>query len=55
METERELSLKSLNELLWLFMRQAAVEGAARRPAMRRASAIEVRADRQGIKRGKAS
>jgi hypothetical protein len=47
METEREPSLKSLNELLGVFMRQVAVEGEARGPAVRRSSSAPMRSARR--------
>jgi hypothetical protein len=54
-ETERELSVKTLNELLWLFMRQAAVEGAGLRSAMRRPSPPEARSASRRLKGDKTS
>ena len=53
METECDRSLKSLNELLWLFMRQAAIEGAAQMHAARRQDAAKVRAERHLTEGGK--
>ena len=53
METERNRSMKSLNELLWVFMRQAAIEGAAQMHAARRQDAAKVRAERHSTEVGK--